>query len=168
MATNRRSDFQPLPEAAKKNRSAGINPAAGARGISAHLRAIVLERRIGRTYHPAVFVRAAALNPSLRSSLPLAPFLFAVAATLAPYQIANAQQTPELAAAERLIREGRAAEALRRLVADEEAHAGEPDFDYLLGLAALEADDPALATLALERVLAQVVSEPQHAARAVA
>jgi tetratricopeptide (TPR) repeat protein len=63
-------------------------------------------------------------------------------------------QPAELARAEALIREGRPQEALSLLLPLEAANAGTPAYDYLLGIAALEAGDPSLATLVLERVVA--------------
>jgi hypothetical protein len=73
--------------------------------------------------------------------------------------IAHAQ--PDLASAERLIAEGRPQEALQLLAPHEATHAGRPEYDYLLGVAALESGDPGLATFVLERVLAV---DPRHAA----
>ena len=58
-----------------------------------------------------------------------------------------------LSEAETLIRDGQAEQAYALLEPQEFERAGEPDFDYLLGLAALEAGKPGRATLALERVL---------------
>lgn len=55
---------------------------------------------------------------------------------------------------EQLIKSGRAASAYEQLAPLEFKRAGEADFDYLLGVAALEAGHPARATLAFERVLA--------------
>jgi thioredoxin-like negative regulator of GroEL len=59
-----------------------------------------------------------------------------------------------LAEAEALVRAGRAEEAWQLLAPLEARHAGEPDFDYLLGLAALESGRPNRATFVLERVIA--------------
>jgi tetratricopeptide (TPR) repeat protein len=69
-----------------------------------------------------------------------------------------------LAKAEALIREGKAAEAYALLQPLEENRAGDPDFDYLLGLAALESGQPGQATMALERVL---LVDPSYAAARV-
>jgi tetratricopeptide (TPR) repeat protein len=49
---------------------------------------------------------------------------------------------------------GRAADVLGLLEAQSQWYAGSPEFDYLLGLAALDAGKPGAAILALERVLA--------------
>ena len=57
--------------------------------------------------------------------------------------------------AESLIVQGQAAEALRQLRRLEQRFAGETRFDYLLALAALDAEQPALAIVALRRILAQ-------------
>lgn len=70
-------------------------------------------------------------------------------------------QALDLAATERMIREGRPAEAYSILAQQENGLAGREDFDYLLGLAALESGRPDQATLVLERVLAV---NPYHAA----
>lgn len=53
-----------------------------------------------------------------------------------------------------LLRNGKAQEALYILQSHEDLRAGDPSFDYLLGVAALESAHPDLATLAFERVLA--------------
>ena len=60
---------------------------------------------------------------------------------------------PDLARAESLVREGKAAQAYDLLQAFEPQAAGDPDFDYWLGVAALEAGKPDKATIALERTL---------------
>jgi tetratricopeptide (TPR) repeat protein len=71
------------------------------------------------------------------------------------------QSKPDLARAKSLILEGKGAEAWAMLEPYEFQLAGQPDYDYLLGVAAIEAGHPARATLALERVLAV---NPNHAA----
>ncbi len=68
---------------------------------------------------------------------------------------------PDLVRAERLIADGKANEAWRLLSPHEFTLAGREDFDYLLGIAALETGRADLATLILERVLA---INPNHAA----
>ncbi len=68
---------------------------------------------------------------------------------------------PEMARAEQLLRAGRADEAWRLLSPHEFAQAGREDFDYLLGVAALDSGRADLATLVFERVLAV---SPNHAA----
>ena len=69
-------------------------------------------------------------------------------------------QAPDLGKAEALIREGKAEQAWRLLAPHEAAHAGRPDFDYLLGVAALQSGRPNLATFILERLL---ITSPGHA-----
>ena len=72
-----------------------------------------------------------------------------------------AQAQPDLARAERLIAQGRPKEALALLAPHEATHAGRTEYDYLLGVAALESGEPSLATFVLERVLA---IDPRHTA----
>ncbi len=60
----------------------------------------------------------------------------------------------------KLLKDGQAEAAFRLLEPLEFEQAGNPDFDYLLGVAALEAGEPGKATLAFERVLAMA---PNHA-----
>lgn len=62
--------------------------------------------------------------------------------------------SPTLEEARALLASGRASEAYERLAPEEFKRAGEVEFDYLLGLAALESGRANLATLAFERVLA--------------
>ena len=59
-----------------------------------------------------------------------------------------------------LIRSGQADAAYELLAAEEATEAGNPSFDYLLGLAALDSGRPGRAVFALERVLA---TDPSHA-----
>ena len=73
----------------------------------------------------------------------------------------SSQSKPDLARAKALILQGKGAEAWAMLEPYEFQLAGQPDYDYLLGVAAIEAGHPARATLALERVLAV---NPNHAA----
>jgi tetratricopeptide (TPR) repeat protein len=61
---------------------------------------------------------------------------------------------PDLAKAEALMREGKAAEAYTLLEPFEFEQSGNIKFDYLLGIAALDSGKPDKATLAFERVLA--------------
>jgi tetratricopeptide (TPR) repeat protein len=61
---------------------------------------------------------------------------------------------PDLAKAEALMGEGRAAEAYSLLEPFEFEQSGNLKFDYLLGIAALDSGKPDKATLAFERVLA--------------
>ncbi len=58
-----------------------------------------------------------------------------------------------------LIKSGKSAEAYALLAPEEPKRAGDPDFDYLLGLAALDSGKPNEAIFALERVLAV---KPNH------
>jgi len=69
--------------------------------------------------------------------------------------------SPDLARAKALILEGKGAQAWAMLEPYEFQLAGQPDYDYLLGVAAIAAGHPARATLALERVL---TVNPNHAA----
>jgi len=89
--------------------------------------------------------------------------LFALIAQLmaaAPHPVL-AQPQPDLERARTLILEGRGAEAWSLLEPYEFELAGREDYDYLLGVAAIEARQPDRATLAFERVLAV---NPNHAA----
>ncbi len=83
----------------------------------------------------------------------------ALACLLAPTLAVAATQsarpaTTVLDDAQTMIREGRPADALRLLAANEVALAGEPLYDYLYGVAALDSGQAALAVPAFERVLA--------------
>ena len=82
-----------------------------------------------------------------------------VAAALMVSPVLCAQSTPDLTKAGALIKAGKAAEALKLLAPHEDAQAGNTAFDYLHGVAALEAGDAARATVALERVL---IVDPNH------
>lgn len=64
----------------------------------------------------------------------------------------DAQKT--LHDADELIRNGKPAEAYALLVPYQSERAGDPDYDYLLGIAALDSGKPNDAVFALERVLA--------------
>jgi len=61
--------------------------------------------------------------------------------------------------ADKLIKSGKAAEAYALLSPEQSRRAGDPDFDYLLGIAALDSGKPNEAIFALERVLAV---KPKH------
>ncbi|MCP4043311.1 MAG: tetratricopeptide repeat protein, partial [Gammaproteobacteria bacterium] len=65
-----------------------------------------------------------------------------------------AQEPLNLVDMEALIRAGQAEEAYAMMKPFRYERAGDPEFDYLMGLAALQSGRPAEATLALERVLA--------------
>lgn len=66
--------------------------------------------------------------------------------------------------AKRLLQQRQAQQAYQLLLPQESARAGDPEFDYLLGIAALDAGEPERAVFALERVLA--VQPGNHVARA--
>ncbi|MEX2480521.1 MAG: tetratricopeptide repeat protein [Gammaproteobacteria bacterium] len=66
----------------------------------------------------------------------------------------------DLEQALQLLHAGDAEQAYLLLAPDEAEHSGDPDFDYLLGLAALDSGRPGRAVFALERVLA---IDPTHA-----
>lgn len=90
----------------------------------------------------------------------------ALLAALTLHATAHAQpKAPEtrldIPQAERLLREGKAEDAYRLLLPHEFAQAGREEFDYILGVAALESGKADLATLIFERVLAV---NPDHAA----
>jgi tetratricopeptide (TPR) repeat protein len=74
---------------------------------------------------------------------------------------AQAPDQRVLAEAQGLLRGGKAEQAWQLLFPLEQRHAGEPDFDYLLGIAALESGRPERATFVLERV---IVANPGHMA----
>ncbi|MBU1424148.1 MAG: DUF560 domain-containing protein [Gammaproteobacteria bacterium] len=61
--------------------------------------------------------------------------------------------------ADKLIKSGKAAEAYALLAPEQSRRAGDPDYDYLLGIAALDSGRPTEAIFALERVLAV---KPNH------
>lgn len=72
--------------------------------------------------------------------------------------IVNAQDGL-LAEAQGLLAEGQGEEAYALLLPELERRAGEPDYDYLFGLAALEVGEPTEAVFAFERVL---LVQPDH------
>lgn len=65
--------------------------------------------------------------------------------------------------AARLLQDGKAREAYQLLLPQESARAGDPQYDTLLGLAALEAGEPERAVFALERAVA--LEPANHRAR---
>ena len=77
---------------------------------------------------------------------------FCIFLTAAVFPAAAAD--PVVEQAEALLKQNRAAEAYALLSPHEDAMAGDPSFDYVFGVAALDAGHPDKATLALERVLA--------------
>lgn len=70
------------------------------------------------------------------------------------WSCAALSQAPDLKRADQLVKQGRAAEAFALLAPFEDSHSGNAQFDYLLGVAALDSGKADRATLALERVLA--------------
>ena len=67
---------------------------------------------------------------------------------------ASAQGLADLKELETMIKTGKAETAYQQMAPQQYEKAGNPDFDYLLGLAALQSGRPDEATLAFERVLA--------------
>src|SRR5688572_25086236 len=65
----------------------------------------------------------------------------------------SAQSPPEVEGAQRLLREGKAEAAWRLLAPLEKRHAGQPEFDLALAMAATDSGRPNLATFALERLI---------------
>lgn len=88
---------------------------------------------------------------------------FLVLSVLVPVGLAQAQssQPPDMQRAELLVRTGKAEDAWKMLSPSEFDLAGREDFDYLLGVAALDSGRADRATLVFERVLAV---NPDHAA----
>lgn len=84
---------------------------------------------------------------------PVVYFLFVFALLMTGVVPAQAQQA-DIQRADRLVKEGRAAEAFAILEPLESSNAGDIQFDYLLGIAALDAGKPDRASIAFERVLA--------------
>jgi len=66
--------------------------------------------------------------------------------------------------AKQLLRDRQPKQAYELLLPQEPARAGDPEFDYLLGISALDAGEPERAVFALERVLA--MQPANHVARA--
>lgn len=84
--------------------------------------------------------------------------LFAL--TSLTYSLTSLADDIDLTEAQRLLNAGKAKSAYEKLAPYEFAQAGNIEYDYLLGAAALEAGYPDRATLILERVVAQ---QPNHA-----
>lgn len=83
------------------------------------------------------------------------PFLAGCCLALWAYAApGHAQADPDFAAAKRLLETGNAQAAWEMLAPHEARLAGDPEYDFLLGVAALESGRPNLATLVLERVVA--------------
>lgn len=76
-------------------------------------------------------------------------------AAIASVTSARAGEDSLLAKARALLDKHQAAAAYKLLAAEQQQREGQPDYDFLLGLAALDSGKPALAVFALERVLAQ-------------
>jgi hypothetical protein len=92
----------------------------------------------------------------------IAAVLLCVFASLGAGQCrAQSSDQRVIAEAQGLLRSGKAEQAWQLLFPLEQRHAGEPDFDYLLGIAALESGRPDRATFVLERV---IVANPGHMA----
>ena len=72
---------------------------------------------------------------------------------------ANAQAAADIDQALQLLQSGNAEQAYQLLAPDEAERAGDPNFDYVLGLAALDSGHVTQAVFALERVLAV---DPNH------
>jgi outer membrane protein len=92
----------------------------------------------------------------------IAPVLLCLSIVLrAGVCLAQALDNPVLGQADALVRAGKAEEAWQLLGPLERQFAGQPDFDYLLGVAALESGRPNRATFIFERV---VTVNPGHLA----
>lgn len=116
--------------------------------------------RLGKTPSDALPCGAVSNHRSKLTAVLRPPLAALALAALA--SVAAAQDAPaELHQAEALLRAERAAEAYQLLQPLERRLAGDPDYDYLLGSAALAAGEPSLATVALERAVA---TDPRHGA----
>lgn len=114
---------------------------------------------LGGPHHPHHRYRpwCQGLGAALTAALAVAALLLAPVSGLAQ----SPRVEPDLGLAEQLVRQGKAEEAWKLLSPHEFDLAGREDFDYLLGVAALESGRADLATLVFERVLAV---NPSHAA----
>ncbi len=83
-----------------------------------------------------------------------------LALTCMTYSLTSQADDSDLTKAQKLLNAGKAKSAYEKLAPYEFAQAGNVEYDYLLGVAALEAGYPDKATLILERVVAQ---QPNHA-----
>ncbi len=110
-------------------------------------------RRVGSRCGTVPLGRGMA-RPLMRSGLLGAGL--AIAAALSAAGVAAAGTLED---AQALIDKGNGPAAYRILKPEERARAGEPDFDYALGLAAMDSGKPAEAAAAFERVLAV---DPDH------
>ena len=81
--------------------------------------------------------------------------------TSLPVAYADSPAAPLIRQAQQLLQQGDAEGAFSLLAAEEGRHAGDPDFDYWLGLAGVRSGNPSLGLFALERVIAV---RPGHAA----
>ena len=86
------------------------------------------------------------------------PLMFAVLASVSPIGMA---QDATLERARQLVADKQAKAAFDLLAPLEQQRAGDPDFDYLFGVAAIDAGEPTRAVFALERVLAVRPGHPQ-------
>lgn len=89
--------------------------------------------------------------------MPWLPAVLLVIALAGASPAISAQTAPEVERAQRLLREGKAEEAWRLLAPLEKRHAGQPEFDLALAMAATDSGRPNLATFALERL---IVTQP--------
>ncbi|RPH60942.1 MAG: hypothetical protein EHM83_13735, partial [Burkholderiales bacterium] len=126
-----------------------VAPAASARKPSsgaAHARSLVLAALVAATPASAPAQLQAPLELPPREAVQADP---AAASRGAP----GAPLSRLLAEARRLIATGQADSAFGALDARVADYAGDPEFDYLLGLSALDSGRPGQAVMALERVL---------------
>lgn len=105
--------------------------------------------RRARSRRGAVPFRRGAARPSMRSGLFGAGLAIAAAISAAGVAAAGTLEN-----AKALIDRGNAPAAYKILKPEERARAGEPGFDYVLGVAAMDSGKPAEAVAAFERVLA--------------
>ena len=89
--------------------------------------------------------------------MPWVPAVLLMIALAGASPAISAQTAPEVERAQRLLREGKAEEAWRLLAPLEKRHAGQPEFDLALAMAATDSGRPNLATFALERL---IVTQP--------
>ncbi len=92
----------------------------------------------------------------MRSKSPLFPARLLLAGLIGFAAASHAETNPRY---KQLLDDGKAADAYKQMADEEFTQAGDPDFDYLFGVAALESGEPGRATLAFERVIARL---PAH------
>lgn len=88
----------------------------------------------------------------------ISPLLLALCLIATP---SLADGFPELKQAQALVKAGKASQAYALLSPLEDQYAGDPDYDYLLGISALDSGNPSRAVFALERLTAERPSYPQ-------